>query len=79
MATGKWKRMDRWMSLLQNPVCFASALAVSRRRTFGSRAAKRAFSSGGSFETEFLKEPRMMKAPVTGEGVKIGRNEPTPR
>jgi hypothetical protein len=34
------------MSLLQNPVGFASAFAVSRRRTFGSRAAKHGFLSG---------------------------------
>jgi hypothetical protein len=37
---------------LQNPVGFASALAVSRLM-----AAKRAFLRGCSFKTEVLKEP----------------------
>jgi hypothetical protein len=48
------------LSLLQNSVSFAEALAVSRQRTFGSQAAKHAFLSGRTFKTEILKEPRFI-------------------
>jgi hypothetical protein len=41
---------------LQNPVGFASALAVSRLT-----AAKRVFLSGCSFKSEVLKKPQLIR------------------
>jgi hypothetical protein len=69
-------KIRRVLSLLQNSVSFAQALAVSRQRTFGSQAAN-AFFSGCNCKTAVLQLPLFLPAiAVFALAVSCNRSEP---
>ncbi|MDR0495106.1 MAG: right-handed parallel beta-helix repeat-containing protein [Treponema sp.] len=69
------------LSLLQNSVSFAKALAISRQRTSGSQAAKYAFFSGCNCKTGVLQLPLLICAALILGGCQnfFSRNNSQPK